>query len=115
MTLYTNKYRIESARCSTWDYTSNGTYFVTICTKNRQCFFGDGVDGEMNLSEIGAIVAEEWQKTAQIRPNVQLGAWVVMPNHFQGPNLAQTVVLERLEACCEPFDSPLDSPQAVAV
>ncbi|MDX2229499.1 MAG: transposase [Leptolyngbyaceae cyanobacterium bins.349] len=82
MTLYQNKYRIESARCPTWDYTSNGLYFVTICTKNRRCFFGHVVDGEMQLSPMGAIVAEEWQKTPQIRPNVQLDAWVVMPNHF---------------------------------
>jgi putative transposase len=84
MTLYQNKYRIESARCPTWDYTSNGLYFVTICTKNRQCFFGDVVNEEMQLSLMGAIVAEEWEKTAQIRPHVQLDAWVVMPNHFHG-------------------------------
>ncbi len=84
MTLYRNKYRIESARCPNWDYTWNGAYFVTICTKNRQCFLGNVVDGEMQLSELGAIVSEEWQKTPTIRPTVQLDAWVVMPNHIHG-------------------------------
>ena len=84
MTLYKNKYRIESARCPNWDYTSNGYYFVTICTHKRQCFFGNVNAGKMELSDIGFIIAQEWQKTPQIRSNVQLDEWVVMPNHFHG-------------------------------
>ncbi|BAZ44499.1 hypothetical protein NIES4102_15090 [Chondrocystis sp. NIES-4102] len=84
MTLYKNKYRIESARCPNWDYTSEGYYFITICTLNRQCFFGNVNNGIMQLSDIGLIIAQEWQKTPQIRPNVQLDEWVVMPNHLHG-------------------------------
>ncbi|NEU72668.1 hypothetical protein PI95_008820 [Hassallia byssoidea VB512170] len=57
---------------------------MTICTHNRQSFFGKIIDGEMQLSQIGEIVAEEWQKTSQIRPCVQLDAWVIMPNHIHG-------------------------------
>jgi REP element-mobilizing transposase RayT len=38
----------------------------------------------MQLSDIGIIVAQEWQKTPQIRPNVKLDRWVVMPNHLHG-------------------------------
>ena len=84
MTLYKNKYRIESARCQNWDYRSNGYYFVTICTGDRICFFGEIKSGNMELSDIGLIVANEWQKTPQIRPNVKLDQWVVMPNHLHG-------------------------------
>jgi REP element-mobilizing transposase RayT len=84
MTLYKNKYRIESARCQSWNYTSNGYYFVTICTRNREHFFGDIVTDKMQLSPIGKIVAEEWQKTAKIRSYIELDAWVVMPNHLHG-------------------------------
>jgi putative transposase len=84
MTLYKNKYRIESARCPNWDYRSNGYYFVTICTHHHQCFFGDVIAGKMQLSDIGIIIAREWQKTPQIRPNIQLDEWVVMPNHLHG-------------------------------
>ena len=84
MTLYKNKYRIKSARCPNWDYTSDGYYFVTICTYNRQCFFGNVIAGKMQLSDIGLIIAQEWQKTPQIRSNVQLDEWVVMPNHLHG-------------------------------
>jgi hypothetical protein len=57
--LYKNKYRIESARCQNWNYTSNGYYFVTICTQNREYFFGDVVGDKMQLSPVGKIVAEE--------------------------------------------------------
>ncbi len=36
----------------------------------------------MRLNNIGGIVADEWQKTSSIRENVELGQWIVMPNHF---------------------------------
>jgi putative transposase len=83
-TLFQGKYRIPSARLSGWDDTSAGLYFVTICTQNRVPWLGDIVDGEVRLSAIGEIVAEEWQKTAHIRPYVTLDAWVIMPNHLHG-------------------------------
>ncbi|SRR5579884_170329 len=84
MDLYKNKYRIGSTRLKDWDYSSNGYYFVTICTKNRECFFGNIVDGKMILSEIGKIVLKEWQRTEQIRKNVRLDEWIIMPNHIHG-------------------------------
>ena len=52
---YQNKYRIASARMKNYDYASNGAYFVTIVTKNREHFFGEIVDNKMQLSEIGKI------------------------------------------------------------
>jgi putative transposase len=84
MTKFKDKYRVESTRLPGWDYAGAGWYFVTICTRNRECLFGDIVDGEMHLSSIGEIVAEEWQKTPGIRPNVVLDEWVIMPNHLHG-------------------------------
>jgi REP element-mobilizing transposase RayT len=67
-----------------WDYKWNAPYFVTICTQNRLCYFGDVVNGKMQLSEIGEIVEQEWLKTFEMRPdmNLQMGAWQIMPNHF---------------------------------
>ena len=82
MTRYKNKYRIESARHPGWDYAANGWYFITICTHDRQKFFGEIENGIMQLSAIGKIVADEWQKTSIVRLNVVLDEWVVMPNHF---------------------------------
>ncbi|MDP3024167.1 MAG: transposase [candidate division Zixibacteria bacterium] len=84
MTLYKNQYRIESTRLKEWDYSRYGYYFVTICTKDKQHFLGDIVGDEMELSEIGKLVAEEWQKTEKIRDYVKLDEWVIMPNHLHG-------------------------------
>ena len=76
MALYRNKYRIASARLQGWDYSSAGWYFVTICTKGMECWLGNVNNSEMQLSTIGNIVAEEWQKTEQIRNNVTLDEYV---------------------------------------
>ena len=54
-----NKYRLESARFQHWDYGWNASYFITICTKDRICFFGDVVDDQMALNEIGEIANKE--------------------------------------------------------
>jgi len=81
---FQNKYRIPSTRLQNWDYGWNAAYFITICTQNRECYFGEIADGEMVLSEIGKIVEQEWIKTPVIRPdmNLQMDAFIVMPNHF---------------------------------
>lgn len=82
--LYKNQYRIESTRLKAWDYSRYGYYFVTICTKDKQCFLGDIVSDKMQLSEIGKIVAQEWQKTGKLRKYVRLDEWIIMPNHLHG-------------------------------
>jgi REP element-mobilizing transposase RayT len=84
MSLFRNKYRIQSARLPQWDYSSPGWYFVTMCTINRKCMFGDIADNEMRLNELGRIVHDEWQKTRIQRANIQLDEFVVMPNHVHG-------------------------------
>ena len=73
-----------SYRLRHWDYSNNAPYFITICTQNRKHFFGEISDGKMHLSDIGKIVENEWIKTPNIRPEMQLelGEFVVMPNHF---------------------------------
>ena len=84
--LYQNKYRISSARLQSWDYASEGMYFVTICTQNRGHYFGEVIKGEMKQSEIGQVTREEWFKTPGLRPdmNLELSEFVVMPNHIHG-------------------------------
>lgn len=84
MKLYKNKYRIPSSRAQWWDYAANGWYFVTICTHNRECFFGKVVGGEMRLSGIGEIAQACWMDIPKHFPFVQLDAFVVMPNHVHG-------------------------------
>jgi len=55
MTLFRNKYRIESARLPGWDYANPGWYFVTICTRNRELFLSDIVDDSVILKPAGFI------------------------------------------------------------
>jgi len=57
---------------------------VTICTKDRECLFGEIVDGKITLNEYGQVVIDEWLRTGEVRKNVELDAFVVMPNHFHG-------------------------------
>lgn len=82
--LFQNKYRIKSARLKGWDYSNEGGYYVTICTKDRELFFGDIKNGKMILNDVGKIVQNEWLKTGEIRKNVLLDEFIVMPNHAHG-------------------------------
>jgi REP element-mobilizing transposase RayT len=72
----------RSIRLQGYDYTNTGAYFVTVCCKNREHLFGKIVSGEMLLNEYGEIAHDELAKTPQIRPNVKLREFVVMPNHI---------------------------------
>lgn len=82
MSLYKNKYRNESSRLKGWDYSNDGQYFITICTHDRQCLFGKVINGIMQLSEIGKIVHEEWNKSFEIRDELFCDVWILMPNHL---------------------------------
>ena len=84
MNLFKNKFRIESSRLKEWDYSTPWWYYVTICTKNFKCWFGDVKNGKMILNDVGKIIEEEWLKTKEIRENVDLDYYVIMPNHFHG-------------------------------
>jgi putative transposase len=74
----------RSVRLKGYDYAAPGAYFVTICAWQRGLLLGTILDGVVHLSEIGKIVAEEWQQTAVIRAEIRLDEWVVMPNHMHG-------------------------------
>jgi putative transposase len=76
--------RPNSLRLPDYDYTQPGAYYVTIVTWQRRCVFGEIVDGVMQLNDSGYIVTEEWEKTPQIRPLIEMDEFVVMPNHVHG-------------------------------
>jgi REP element-mobilizing transposase RayT len=84
MEKFQNKYRTASARAKWWDYGSNASYFVTICTQNRVHYFGEIENQTMQLSEIGRCAVTCWQEIPNHFPFVELGAFVVMPNHVHG-------------------------------
>lgn len=74
----------RSIRARGFDYRSAGAYFVTVCVQSRECLLGEIVDGVVRLTGVGEMVRDEWSKTAEIRKEVHLDEFVVMPNHFHG-------------------------------
>ncbi len=84
MDKFKNKYHIASTRLQNWDYGFNAIYYVTICTKNRDCFFGNVVGGEMALSAIGVMADKYWLEIPQHFPFVRLHNHIIMPNHVHG-------------------------------
>jgi REP element-mobilizing transposase RayT len=84
MEKFNNQYRIPSARLPHWDYRWAGAYFITICTHNREHYFGEIKNGQMQLSHIGVIADILWYQIPHHSKNVELGAFVVMPNHVHG-------------------------------
>ena len=76
------KPRRKSIRLQGYDYSQPGVYFVTICTHDRNCLFGEIVDGRMILNEMGEIVESEWIKSPEIRSEIELDVFQIMPNHF---------------------------------
>jgi len=81
---FRNTYRIESTRLQNWDYRWAGVYFITICTQNRECYFGNIENGEMTLSNIGVIADILWYEIKNHTKNIELGEFIVMPNHIHG-------------------------------
>ena len=77
-------HRRRSIRIQNFDYSQAGAYFVTVCSLNRECLFGELVDGQVRLNQYGQMVKSEWMKTGIIRPNIHLDEFIVMPNHVHG-------------------------------
>jgi len=94
MTLFQNKYRVESTRLPYWDYSSDGWYFVTICTKNREEHFGKIQNYFMGLSNIGCAAAKFWNEIPNHFPFTRLDEWVVMPNHVHGIIIIDNHIVE---------------------
>ena len=84
MEKFKNKYRIPSARLENWDYGANGAYFITICTHKMQHYFGEVYEREMQLNELGKLAHDLWQEISNQFPYVELGNFVIMPNHMHG-------------------------------
>ncbi|HGY11191.1 MAG TPA: transposase [Desulfobacterales bacterium] len=79
-----NAHGRRSIRLQGYDYSQAGLYFITICTKDGEHLFGEITDGKMVLNAFGKIADNEWLKTGEIRDNVELSEYVIMPNHIHG-------------------------------
>jgi REP element-mobilizing transposase RayT len=72
----------QSIRLSNYDYSQEGSYFITLVTQDRLHLFGKIEDGKMILNSLGKILEEEWKMTIQLRPNITLGEFIIMPDHM---------------------------------
>lgn len=84
LTVAFQKHKRRSIRLKGFDYTQAGAYFLTICTFQRECIFGNIIDGESKLNEFGRIVMEEWERSATIRSEIEIDEFIIMPNHMHG-------------------------------
>jgi len=94
LTLYKNKYRVESIRKKDFDYSSDGYYFVTICTKNRESLFSKIIDNKIILNQYGKILEDCWFDLPNHYQNIQLDKYMIMPNHFNGIIKICNVIVE---------------------
>jgi len=76
------KYHRRSIRLPEYDYSQAGAYYVTIVAWHRECLFGEVVVGEMRLTGFGLVAKQQWEKLPKRFPNIELGAFVIMPNHM---------------------------------
>lgn len=85
----------HSVRLRGYDYTQPGAYFVTLCTHQRECMFGDITEGVMRLNVLGRVVQTCWQALPQHFHAVELDAFAIMPNHVH----AVICIVDRPTSC----------------
>jgi REP element-mobilizing transposase RayT len=74
----------KPTRLHGFNYANNGYYFVTICVKNRKAYFGNVVDRQMILNQLGEIIESSWLDLINHYNNCLLDEYIIMPNHMHG-------------------------------
>ena len=82
MSLLSNLTNRQSTRLKTYDYSLEGSYFITIVTQDRLHLFGKIANSQMILNAVGEIVKQEWENSIQLRSNISLGDFIIMPDHM---------------------------------
>ncbi|MFA6255164.1 MAG: transposase [Patescibacteria group bacterium] len=80
--LFKNKYRIDSVRLKGWDYSWPGYYFITICAKDRICYFGDVINCKAHLNRIGYVAKRFFKVIPKYYKHIKIDSFIVMPNHI---------------------------------
>jgi putative transposase len=74
----------HNLRLTNYDYSLQGSYFITICTSDKQCLFGQIVDSKVKLNPFGIIVESVWKEIPLHYPDINNDVFIVMPNHIHG-------------------------------
>jgi REP element-mobilizing transposase RayT len=72
----------QSIRLKNYDYSQAGLYFITVCVQNRECIFGEIVNDEMALNDVGKMVQSQWLALSHRFYGIEINEYTVMPNHF---------------------------------
>jgi REP element-mobilizing transposase RayT len=104
MTYDPQKHHRRSIRLKGWDYSRPGAYFVTVCTQNRECLFGEIQKDEMQLNGFGGIILERWNCIPNHFKHVQLDTFQVMPNHIHGILFILDVGAKHSEVQCHKIE-----------
>ena len=78
------KHHRRSIRLKNYDYSSAGAYFITICAYNKECLFGNIVDGKMQLNDAGKIIRTVWDEIPKYYLGIETDTFQIMPNHMHG-------------------------------
>ncbi len=79
-----DKHHRRSIRLKGYDYSQSGAYFITIVAQNRECLFGQAINGVINLNNAGNMIQEKWEELKNRFKHVNIDAFIVMPNHLHG-------------------------------
>jgi len=111
MTYDSQIHRRRSIRLRGYDYSQEGGYFVTICTKDRACLFGTIVENKMQLNEAGRFVDDCWKQIPTHFPRVILDEYKIMPNHVHGIIMIEgNVGVQNLEPLQKSLREPTHEP-----
>ncbi len=97
---FRNKYRVQTTRLNGYDYTRNGAYFITICTKQKIPCFGIINDCKMILSETGIIICDHWLEIQYHFPNIHIDEFIIMPDHLHG------IIIIKSKSDCLSVETP---------
>lgn len=100
----------KSIRLKDFDYSNIGGYFITICSQNMRCLFGEVENGEMKPNLFGKMVEMEWKNLETRFPQIELDVWTAMPNHFHGI----VMILRRPEMVTANNPSPIRAMTSIA-
>lgn len=74
----------KNIRLAGYDYSEEGAYFITMCTKNRRKLFGEITEGKVILNQAGRLALDTWQELTQHFENISLDEFIIMPDHIHG-------------------------------
>jgi putative transposase len=102
MLYYPEKHHRQSIRLKGYDYGQEGAYFVTICVQDRKCLFGDIMNGEMRLNNVGNMIRENLEELSKRFKSIFIDEYIIMPDHLHGILIIQENIGASL------VDAPVD-------